>query len=322
MRELLLITTFKEFDGGEDAKIQEYWLRHLHNQTYKKFKLLVTNYREKNVHHYLENSRIEFYYFQSKYDCMFSWTEMTSNSFDIIREGENIVVWISPDYMLDDDFFEAIVSNFYPGDGGTAFPNRQCLSLRDFNSCIMYDEHYERAVSSIFEYNPNKHLPEVLYCDGDLLLDGKWQNTFNNHHILGPAPGLSLHIYFQTLPKRLINIVCFSNASKIINKANLTDYSDSEDVPESHVWTGESDDILRRYIKNIGISKGFLTGTVFRSAKLYGLCRYKIIGSASCKNRYYLYILRFATYPYGKFIFIQKLLTLKNKMLALTGRGS
>ena len=62
-REILIVTTFKEFDGSRAAQIQEFWLKHLHRQTYKNFRLVVTNFREKNVEKALRRAKVPLFFF-------------------------------------------------------------------------------------------------------------------------------------------------------------------------------------------------------------------------------------------------------------------
>lgn len=80
MREILVCVTFREFDGGINAKIQRKFLESITKQTYKNFRLVVTNYREKLVRKILDESELSYEFHQSeKRDCRFSWTEVIRN---------------------------------------------------------------------------------------------------------------------------------------------------------------------------------------------------------------------------------------------------
>ena len=59
--------------------------------------------------------------------------------------------------------------------GGTSFPHIWVLRITKITK---YDEYFDRNVQNIFDYNPNKHIPETL-LDADLLLQPTWQ-TFQN----------------------------------------------------------------------------------------------------------------------------------------------
>ncbi len=48
-REIIICVTFREFDGSTNDLIQRRFLDSLSQQTYRNFRLVVTNFREKNV---------------------------------------------------------------------------------------------------------------------------------------------------------------------------------------------------------------------------------------------------------------------------------
>lgn len=173
----------------------------------------------------------------------------------------------------------------------------------------MHDEYYDRKVSTYFEYNPNKHIPEVFYCDADLLLDKKWRNALTAHHTLGPTSGVSLHVYFQTLPKKIVNILYLSKAHKIINHVEPDNLNLSKNYSESHNWSSENVSIVTSYIEYMGISKKYIYGSIARSAKLYAFQKYSVIGSVRNKMEYYAYSMKYTLYPYGRFIMYQKITT-------------
>ena len=108
-REILIVTTFKEFDGGRDDQIQRFWLENLKEQTYQNFKLVVTNFREKNVRQAISDAGVTCDFFQSKNDCLYSLSDMLENAIQIIKPGKHIVLYPSPDHIFDNNFFIRVI---------------------------------------------------------------------------------------------------------------------------------------------------------------------------------------------------------------------
>ena len=125
LREILIVSTFKEFDGSRAAQIQEFWLDHLHRQTYKNFRLVVTNFREKNVEKALKKAKVPYEFFQSSTDCIYSLTDMLENTLGLVKPGKQIIFHPSADHIFDENLFEVIAKTFRPGLAGTSFPHPQ-----------------------------------------------------------------------------------------------------------------------------------------------------------------------------------------------------
>ncbi len=319
MREILIVTTFKEFDGGRDAKIQEYWLSELHKQTYKNFKLVVTNFREKNVKKTLEDSLLPYTYYQSETDCLLTITEMFENTVHSVVPGEHIILWPSPDHMFDENFFECIANNFEAGTGGTSFPHSQYLCLSDYADGKMYDEYYDRKITSVFDYDPNKHIPETFYFDADLLLDKEWKKQWSKHKIIGTFPGIGLHLLLQSMPNKLVNILFYSKIHKIISHVNPeTGKLDSAYFGKSHrsnkLWI-KNLEIIIDFCKCMGVAPKYWKGTLFRTRKLVMFSRYSPLGTWQQKLRYLSYIFFFSIFPEKEFILKKKVKSLKRKII-------
>lgn len=317
-REILIVTTFKEFNESRDSKIQEFWLQNLNKQTYKNFKIIVTNFREKNVFNALRKSNINFKFFQSNIDCLYSITEMINNLITVIKKGKQIVLYPSPDHIFDDNFFEKIVDNFVEGSGGTSFPHYQYLSINDYNNKNYYDEYFDRYNTNVFDYDPNKHIPETLYFDADLLLDKNWQIKFNQFQIYGTFPGIGLHLLLLTRCKKLYNLLFITKIHKIISHVNpeTNELDMINFLSESHKskkdWNHNGELILN-YSKSIGVKKIFIYGNAFITRKLAMFLRFKPIGNIFQKKSYYIFLLKYLFFPVGRFIFFSKFIKiLKN----------
>ena len=312
LREILIVTTFKEFDGSRAAQIQEFWLDHLHRQTYKNFRLVVTNFREKNVERALEKSNLSFEFFQSTTECLYSIADMYENTIKLIKQGEQIILFPSPDHLFDDNFFEVIANTFHPGVAGTSFPHPQHLSIEDYKNNVMYDEASDRYLNNIFAYDPNKSIPEAVFFDADFLLEKNWQLNFFRDRISGTFPGICIHLFMLSSSDNLINLIFKTRVHKIIshvnpsnNKLDMVNYL-SEAHKNLDIWN-QNEEILMAFCKFQKLKKKLYQGTAFRRRKLVMFSRFRPIGSITEKISYYLFLIRFTIFPLNEFIIISKI---------------
>jgi len=118
-REIFICTTFRDFNGTENDEIQKLFLESLKNQTYQKFELVVTIFKEKNVENKIKefNLPVKFYY-NSPQDYKYSHTEVLLNC---IKEADNIfsntiIIWTTADVIFENNFFE-IINDYLPRNG-------------------------------------------------------------------------------------------------------------------------------------------------------------------------------------------------------------
>jgi len=318
LREILIVITFKEFDGSRSAEIQEYWLNHLHNQTNKNFRLIVTNFREKNVKKALEKAKVPFEYFQSSTDCIYSLSDMLENTLKFIEPGKQIIFFPSADHIFDDNLFEVIANTFQPNTGGTSFPHPQHLTIDDYQNNVMYDEYHDEYRTDIFEYDPNKHIPETFYLDADLFLEKKWQTNFFKQKFVGTVPGISFHLLMLTSARTLDNLIFQSRVHKIIshvdpstNKLDMINHlSESHKTPWDWQRNG---DLVMQFCQLHGIKKKIYEGTIFRGRKLVMFSRFKPVGTAFEKLTYYAFLLKFSVFPVGELFVTTKIKSIFRK---------
>ena len=322
LREILLVTTFKEFDGGRDSKIQEFWLSHLHKQTYKNFKLIVTNFRENFVEAALIKSRVPFEFYQSQSDCLYSLTDMFENTLKHVKLGKQIILFPSPDHMFDPNLFQVIINHFEKGGGGTTFPHPQYLSMHDYKNNKMYDEYYDRSVNNIFDYDPNKHLPEIFYFDADLIISQDWSKNFFKEKVLGTFPGIAFHLFFLSSMSKLTNLIFETKSYKIISHVNpATNKLDKVNfLSAAHISSKDwkkNEEIVIRFCKAQNLKKKIYLGSFFRSRKLIMFSRFKPIGELKDKFNYFLFKLKFTIFPGSKFLLKSKIFSLLNKFQSI-----
>jgi hypothetical protein len=310
-REIVIVTTFKEFDGGRDSQIQMSWLQHLNNQTYKNFRLVVTSFREKHVKKALEASGVKYVFYQSDSDCLYSLTEMFANARNHIKPKSQIIVFPSPDHFFDDNFFEKIIEYFDENSGGTSFPHPQYLSVNDYYDNNKYDEYLDKPVESLYEYDPNRHIPETFYFDADLMLDERWVKSFFAKSIKGTFPGIAFHLLFLSSLKTLKNLVFETKVHKIISHVNpYTNKLDkinflSQAHREPEIWA-KNEEIVIDFCKRHKVNKKFYEGSIFRSRKLIMFNRFKPVGSLSEKLSYWRFVMAFSLFPDNQFVIKSK----------------
>ena len=154
-QQILVCMTFREFDGDINDRIQRLALQSIKDQTYQNYKLIVTVYREKNVQNVLSEYGFDYviHECQIEDDYTHSWTEVISNSFKYLQKNQHIIYWTQADTVIEDNFFEQIVTNYQEGYCGTSWPILYHKSIEDYRSGILVDN------ESIYENLPKDRTP-------------------------------------------------------------------------------------------------------------------------------------------------------------------
>lgn len=217
-REILYCVTYREFDGGENARIHEAAIRSLQNQTNKNFRLVVTNFREKTVIPYLQNSGLRCEFVQSDRDLRLCWSEIISNGFRFIERGKHILLWGPGDLIFEPNFFEEVVRNFQPGQAGTSYPAPWHRNLDELHQgrpyCVKSGKHIGRWMS----YSPDAYVIDFVYLDGDVFLDPENRARFERHWINEHLPGYAIALIlgsFARSPK--VNLFFRSKVRLVVN---------------------------------------------------------------------------------------------------------
>ncbi len=310
---IIIPVTFREFDDGVDAKIQLAWLDELKKQTYTNFELIVTSFREKKVKQVIEDSGVNHTFYQSERDCLFSMTEMFINCKSHIEKGKTIIFHCTADHILDYDFFEVLNKKFEKGTGGTSFPHMQHPNIESYKSGNLWDEYYHKPVNSIFEYDPNMHLPECFYLDGDLLIERGIFDKWDKYTLDGVFPGIGLSLYFMAWNKKLKNLVFFTKIHKIGNDLEIHQVSKN-----SSPDMDKNNPILLSYCKHMGHSKSITHGSQWLSRKFAMHMRYIPYGNFWQKLQFKKYLLYFLIFPRKQFVIfkvLKRVLSLSNKRM-------
>jgi len=122
---IIVCTTFRDFKGTDNDKIQLLFLEYLKRQTYKNWIIAVTLFGEKNVLPTLVREGIP--HVARDGDARtdrYSNTEVWMSGIELSKQYPNhILLWTTCDVMLDEDFFEQVVRHTTPGTCGTTYPN-------------------------------------------------------------------------------------------------------------------------------------------------------------------------------------------------------
>ncbi len=223
MRQILISVTFREFNGDVNDKIQRVFLEGIRNQTYKNYKLIVTNFRERLVKKTLEQSGLPFEFHQSRKSCWHSFTEMIANTFPHLEKGKHIILWTNADNIFEPNLFEEIIKNFEPNSGGTSYPHMTYFSLEDFKKSYSVDryhgvdKYHENPIKSFYPLDPTFFVPDTIYVDGDAILDPKNQKLFLEHEIVGSWPGVAQTLMFAFFVPKLKNLIYKTKIAAIEN---------------------------------------------------------------------------------------------------------
>lgn len=217
-REILYCVTYREFDGGENARIQEAAIRSLQNQTYKNFRLVVTNFREKNVIPYLQNSGLRCEFIQSDRNLRLCWSEIISNGFRFIERGKHILLWGPGDLIFAPNFFEEVARNFEVGQAGTSYPAPWHRNLEELRQGRPYCVKTGKDVNHWTSYSPDIYVIDFVYLDGDLFLNPENRARFERHWINEHLPGFAIALIlgsFARSPK--VNLFFRSKVRLVVN---------------------------------------------------------------------------------------------------------
>lgn len=111
---IYIATTFREFDGSENDRIQRLFLDRLSSERHCELKLKVTTFGEKSVSKVLQEYNINCDISEeTPFDYRFSLSQVLSNAIDNQNfDNEDLVIWTTCDVIFSDDFFlKASIAN-------------------------------------------------------------------------------------------------------------------------------------------------------------------------------------------------------------------
>ncbi len=331
-REILITATFREFDGGDNDQIQREFLRALEAQSYQNFRLIVTNFKEKNTLDVLKQFKIKFEYHQSNLPHYCSFTQVVENGISHIKPQSHILLWTNADMVMPTNFLQTVIDEFKDGYSGTCFPQKIYASLDDFNSNtpvwsegskgVNYREknHWKsEGVEGMYNIDPNHWLPDIVFIDGDNFLDERNKELFLAHRLDGSWPGICQNLMFGFLNKEgspRVNIVYKSQIKEILNNyANIKNPSIQDHI-EAKVrqfkGTEKAYDVIDNFCQAMNYPDKWRYTHPF--TKLNQVEAYTVLGTNDEKMAFQLYLKLWKS-KYEK-EFRQSELNLANKRLA------
>ena len=127
MKKIIITTTFRDFKGNINDKMQIQFLKSLKRQTYQNYILVVTLFGEKNVEKTVReilNEKACFFNSIIDEKYRYSASKVILNGIEYGKEkSADILVDCSGDIILQDNFLETVVSNYSEWYAGISHPN-------------------------------------------------------------------------------------------------------------------------------------------------------------------------------------------------------
>jgi hypothetical protein len=242
-KKIIVCTTFRDFTGSENDTIQKMFLESIENQTYKNYELVVTLFGEKNV-----EKELEKYNFKSRFynvtvdDCRYSLTQVLLNSFQENIDN-SIILWITCDIILDNNFFEQIVSKTKSNSIGTSHPHLIYSSIKDFQKSNTSKR--EKLFSGF----------DLIFFDNSILNEKVIRKVIENY--VYKDWGIFEHFLIslnELVPQcSMINLYDISKISKIENDRQLVSEPNAF-LTESHK---KNSLVFNKFLNDFKISKSY-----------------------------------------------------------------
>lgn len=127
MKRIIITTTFRDFKGNINDKMQMQFLKSLERQTYQNYVLVVTLFGEKNVEEIVRRVLGEKAVFLNSTigdRYRYSLSKVILNGIDYGKEnGADILIDCSGDIILQDNFLETVVNHYSELYSGISHPN-------------------------------------------------------------------------------------------------------------------------------------------------------------------------------------------------------
>lgn len=237
---IVISTTFRDFTGGDNDKLQINFLRSLSRQTYQNFILVVSLFGEKNVENvvrkYLGNKSV-FIDTIIHEGHRYSPTKTILNAIDYsIKINADILFDCSGDIEMENNFLYSIVKQYRPMYSGISHPN----------IFVEYSSSGKRLLSK----GQTTRGIDARFFDVNIFKNDDAYNIIKNYTLYDWG-GIE-HLLFAVSFKYADSMINIYNLSKIIKTEN-----DRKAVGESSEWIKKcrsyNNEILRRVALRIGI---------------------------------------------------------------------
>jgi hypothetical protein len=237
---IVVATTFRDFKGTENDKIQYLFLENLKKQSFQNFTFAVTTFGEKNVARIVGDSLCEQSFIRETAvpaGSHFSLTDVLLTGMAAARGSKEpcIVVWCTCDVMLKEGFFQALVDHYRPGFAGIVHPNVLYHSVGDMNVGEGTLESLNDGIdllffdSEILEY-ARKEIEDYRFLDWGVF---EW----------------FLALIALRHAKERVNLLGVAKIGKIANDRKMTD----ESLQYFARCANMNREVLKRYIRDTGV---------------------------------------------------------------------
>ena len=111
----------------------------------------------------------------------------------------------------------SVINNFEKGCSGTSYPHITYSSLSDFKKKKPYEWYYGNDGKKFYSYDPNIYVPDIIFLDGDLLLEKKNLALLKKYPLHGIYPGIAQNLMTICFSKKQLNIFFKSKVHTIVN---------------------------------------------------------------------------------------------------------
>ena len=311
-KKIIVSCTFREFDGSENDEIQRLFLDSIKKQTHKDITLAVTNFREKTVRAVIEQSGLDYVFFQSDLDVKFySISETCYNAASLLAPGDSILLHTSADHIFPPDFFATIVEHM-PAEGSvTSFPQQIYDGVQAWKAGTPIEEQPEKSLRlnrnmfdagddsdlpPMFRVDPNHWLPDTVAVDGDLLINDNKKDLLLKYAQRDASPGVAQNtlLAFLAKPGKRVNVAMEKRYVELLNDYATdplaVDGADSyQKIRANQYHLAEQNwENLNKYAEAIGLQPHEYQDNAF--LKLDQLEQYFIAGPAAHQMAFKLYL--------------------------------
>lgn len=253
---ILICTTFRDFKGNDNDKIQYKFLENLTKQSYQNYELITTTFGEKKVKQVVcdyigDKARFRDVTMPTEY--RFSLTEVLLTAIERAQEiqEKSIIIWCTCDVLYEPNFFKTIIDNYSDGFSGIIHPNIQYRSLQQIED--------KRGVLE----PPSKGI-DALFFDADILIDAKSDIKKYKFYDWGVFEYFLVALAINGAKKR-INLFCLTKIRKIVNDRKLTN--------ETKLYFKRCLDmnypVLQQYLDDKGLYSDYRDMYLYRAHRLF-----------------------------------------------------
>lgn len=205
---IYLCTTFRDFNGSLNDELQKSFLRSIKEQTYDNFELVVTMFGEKKVEENVKEILGDkaFFIDEGKKEYKYSLSTVFLNGMERAKtEKDSILIWSTSDIVLEQNYFEIIVSNYHHSLAGITHPNHYTDSYSEESK---KDSRLGDLLTGI----------DILFFSTELLRQEKCRKAIENYTFYGWGvfENFLATVGAENAVKR-INTVNISNVYKVCN---------------------------------------------------------------------------------------------------------